>query len=105
MGVCGNTLILPRNSGGYVEQVNLGSGQAITVEHLANEAAASLGRNRDLIKIAAETVEDPNPLVVADAGRLRKLGWEPSVNLSEGLNRELFYLRSTGAITEAKVNH
>ncbi len=85
--------------------VNLGSGEAVTVKDLACKAADTLGRDRDLVRVAAELSADPNPLVLADISRLRELGWEPSVGLSEGLEGELSYLRNTGAIPAASVNH
>ncbi len=85
--------------------VNLGSGEAVTVAHLAHEAAVTSGCELDLVRVAAEPIDDPNPLVLADIGRLRESGWEPSVSLCEGLQGELSYLRNIGAIPAASVNH
>jgi nucleoside-diphosphate-sugar epimerase len=40
-----------------------------------------------LIEDAAKPERDPFPFVVADATRLKSLGWRPKVAIQEGLRR------------------
>jgi nucleoside-diphosphate-sugar epimerase len=66
--------------------VNLGTGTGVTVREIADRLAAMLGR-ADRVRTSSPTVPDPLGDIVADAGRLRKLGWEPKVTLESGLRR------------------
>jgi nucleoside-diphosphate-sugar epimerase len=68
--------------------INLGTGQGVSVR----EIARTLGR----MMSKANLVEEKNPpdvdpvgYVVADASRLRGLGWEPAHTLEEGLRKLL----------------
>jgi nucleoside-diphosphate-sugar epimerase len=73
------TLVENRKAG----VVNLGTGQGTSVLQLARMIGKIVGR-ADLVREASETAPDPYPYVVADAGRLRSLGWEPKVNMEQG---------------------
>jgi nucleoside-diphosphate-sugar epimerase len=66
--------------------VNVGTGAGVTVEAVATELGRLLNRP-ELIKIPANSPVDPLNHVVADAARLRSLGWRPQVALSDGLRR------------------
>lgn len=66
--------------------INLGTGEGTTVEALARAAAKLAGRP-ELIDLPENPPVDPLDYVVADAGRLRALGWAPRVTLEEGLAR------------------
>jgi dTDP-6-deoxy-L-talose 4-dehydrogenase (NAD+) len=67
--------------------INLGTGVGITVRALAQMLAGALDRI-GLVTEAQSPERDPLDFVVAEASRLRSLGWQPRVSLNEGL-REL----------------
>jgi dTDP-6-deoxy-L-talose 4-dehydrogenase (NAD+) len=66
--------------------INIGTGEGVMIETMARQIAEQLGRP-DLIQTPKEPVSDPLDFVVADATRLRGLGWRPQVGLEEGLRR------------------
>jgi len=73
--------------------INLGTGIGISVREIAQSLGLLLGRGH-LIKAAAQPAPDPYSYVVADAGKLRTLGWQPRTNLSAGLTKLLASLAS-----------
>jgi UDP-glucose 4-epimerase len=75
----------------YAGAVNLGTGCGVTVLRLAQTVAEMAGRP-ELVKVAEAKSDDPFPCVVADAARLRSLGWEPKVTLPAGVRRLLEHL-------------
>lgn len=66
--------------------VNLGTGVGVSVREIAHAIARML--NADEL-ISETPVPEPDPLgyVVADAARIRGLGWSPQVDLKSGLHR------------------
>ena len=64
-------------------EVNLGSGQPVTVGEVAETLARYLGKPHLLKK--AEPKPDPLDQVVADIAHLTRLGWSPAYNLTDGL--------------------
>jgi len=66
--------------------VNVGTGDGVTVEQFARLLAGWAGRP-DLVMLPSDPARDPLDHVVADAGRLRSLGWKPCVPLVDGLRR------------------
>lgn len=68
--------------------INLGTGVGVSVRDIAHRIGKLVGR-MDLIEEASVPSLDPFPRVVADAGRIRSLGWSPLVSLEEGLTRLL----------------
>jgi nucleoside-diphosphate-sugar epimerase len=83
-------MILEKNFSG---PINLGTGQGVTVRAVA-ELAAKLAGRADLIETSSRPVEDPFSHIVADARRLRSLGWRPEVNLETGLSRLIRHLKT-----------
>lgn len=71
----------------FAGTINLGTGVGISVREIARALSVMLGRE-DLVEEAQETVADPLGYVVADASRIRGLGWKPGHTLEQGL-REL----------------
>jgi nucleoside-diphosphate-sugar epimerase len=63
--------------------VNVGTGVGRTVEHIALAIADLLDR-RDLVATGSAPGDELD-VRVADAGRLRELGWKPRVDLGAGL--------------------
>jgi nucleoside-diphosphate-sugar epimerase len=66
--------------------VNLGTGIGVTVREIAQALAGMLGRP-ELIEVADPPQVDPLGYVVADASRLRQLGWHPAHTLAQGLRK------------------
>ncbi|HTL56948.1 MAG TPA: NAD(P)-dependent oxidoreductase [Candidatus Limnocylindrales bacterium] len=71
---------------GFRGNINLATGEGTTVIAIARALAELMG-NPDLIEDAAKPERDPFPFVVADATRLKSLGWRPKVAIQEGLRR------------------
>jgi nucleoside-diphosphate-sugar epimerase len=71
--------------------VNLGTGHGVSVGAMANEIASQLDRP-DLIETSTPTKPDPFAHVVADASRLRSLGWRPQISLAEGVRQVINHL-------------
>lgn len=67
---------------------NVGTGVGVTVEAFARTLAGLAGRP-ELVQAEDVGVVDPLDHVVADATRLRALGWSPQVNLVDGLRAML----------------
>jgi nucleoside-diphosphate-sugar epimerase len=72
--------------------INWGTGIGVSVRQIADTAAALLGRP-ELVENAAHPVADPFGHVVADASRLRSLGWQPAFDLRRGLESLIAALR------------
>ena len=64
--------------------INWGTGVGISVRKVADTVAALLGRP-ELVEEAVPPFTDPFGYVVADASRLRSLGWRPEFDLRRGL--------------------
>ena len=64
--------------------INLGTGVGVSVREIARTLSAMLGREH-LVDEAQETAVDPLGYVVADASRIRGLGWKPAHTLEQGL--------------------
>ena len=71
---------------GFDGPVNIGTGEGVAVGSIARQIAELVGRP-DLVRMPEAPVTDPLDFVVADAGRLRSLGWRPQVTLVSGLRR------------------
>jgi dTDP-6-deoxy-L-talose 4-dehydrogenase (NAD+) len=72
--------------------INWGTGVGVSVRQIADTAAALLGRP-ELVENAVPPTEDPLAHVVADASRLRSLGWQPAFDLRRGLETMIAVLR------------
>lgn len=66
--------------------VNLGTGAGTSVRELARGLGRLLGKE-DLVQEASPPEPDPFPYVVANAAKLRALGWQPVVAIETGLKR------------------
>ena len=71
---------------GFDGPVNIGTGEGVAVGSIARQVAELVGRP-DLVRMPEAPVTDPLDFVVADADRLRSLGWRPQVTLVSGLRR------------------
>lgn len=68
--------------------INWGTGEGISVRRIADTVAQMLQRP-ELVAEISPPEKDPLGYVVADASRLRALGWQPEVDLNLGLTRLL----------------
>ncbi|HWI59086.1 MAG TPA: NAD(P)-dependent oxidoreductase [Bacillota bacterium] len=66
--------------------INLGTGVGVSVWEIAQALGTLLGKT-DLVEAANPPAPDPFPFVVADATRLKALGWRQAVTIQEGLKR------------------
>jgi UDP-glucose 4-epimerase len=68
--------------------INLGTGAGTTVREIARTIGSMTGKE-DLIGEANPPETDPLGDVVADAGKLKSLGWEPKTSLEQGIGKLL----------------
>lgn len=66
--------------------INWGTGVGISVRQIANTAATLLGRPELVAEVAPPEV-DPLGYVVADATRLKSLGWRQQFSVEQGLQQ------------------
>ena len=71
--------------------INLGTGVGLSVRTIAQSLAAMMGKP-GLVRDAMPPEADPLGYVVADASRLRGLGWKPAYDLERGLRRCLDWM-------------
>lgn len=72
----------------YRGTINWGTGVGISVRQIADAVAARLDRPELVAEVSPPGI-DPLGYVVADATRLRGLGWQPRFDLDQGLGRLL----------------
>lgn len=70
----------------YAGVINLGTGAGAAVQEIAELLGGYLGR-RELVEAGSQPEADPFPFVVADASKLRGLGWRPAWTLAKGLEQ------------------
>ena len=75
------------NSGNPLNYLNVGTGKDISVRELAKKIA-------EIVKFDGEifwdkTMPDGTPRKVLDISRLKKLGWEPKIDLTSGLENTI----------------
>lgn len=68
----------------FTGTINWGTGTGTSVRQIADAIADRVGR-RELVTEAEEQNPDPLDFVVADATRLRSLGWQPEFSLAAGV--------------------
>jgi nucleoside-diphosphate-sugar epimerase len=72
--------------------INLGTGIGVSVGEVARTLGDLLG-HPGLIRETSSAMPDPFNYVVADASRLRALGWAPKYTLREGLQKMIQHTR------------
>lgn len=65
--------------------INIGFGEDVTIRELAETICRLLDYRGELVFDASQP--DGTPRKLLDIGRIRALGWEPSVSLEEGISR------------------
>jgi nucleoside-diphosphate-sugar epimerase len=66
--------------------INLGTGIGISVREIAQTIEEMMGK-KALVEEASPPQIDPAGYVVADASKLRRLGWQPAHDLKAGLSK------------------
>jgi nucleoside-diphosphate-sugar epimerase len=86
----------------YAGPINLGTGAGVTVLQIAQTIGQIMGCTHllNLDQAASSPAEDPFGFVVADATRLRSLGWKPAISLTEGLTRLVKRLTPTPSLPQ-----
>lgn len=72
----------------FAGTINWGTGHGVSVRAIADTLAGMLGRP-ELVEELSPPAADPLGFVVADATRLRQLGWQPAHTLEQGLEKLL----------------
>jgi nucleoside-diphosphate-sugar epimerase len=70
----------------FAGAINWGTGAGISVKDIAATLGDMLNR-RELVLESASAQPDPFPFVVADATRLKSLGWQQQFSMQKGLAR------------------
>jgi nucleoside-diphosphate-sugar epimerase len=65
--------------------INWGTGSGVSVREIAGLVATMMGHAEWVVN-QSPPAADPFPSVIADATRLKQLGWHPEVNLQTGLS-------------------
>lgn len=69
----------------FTGTINWGTGIGISVRQIADAVAAMLGRP-ELVEVISPGEKDPLGFMVADATRLKELGWRQQFSLTQGLS-------------------
>ena len=76
-------------------QINIGSGQELTIRELAETVAEVVGFTGELVFDSSKP--DGTPRKLLDTSRLAALGWQPEIDLKTGLRKTYqWYLENRG---------
>lgn len=81
-----SAMIVAQNGALNGEVYNVGAGESITIGELAQAVCTLMEAQPNFVYSGANRPGDPEKLVV-DISRLRSIGYEPQVNVAEGLRR------------------
>jgi dTDP-glucose 4,6-dehydratase len=79
------------------EVINIGSGQEISINDLAQLIFSVMGKNAELLRDDQRVRPEPSEVdrLVCDNSKAKELlGWEPKINLREGLGRTIDWFES-----------
>jgi NAD dependent epimerase/dehydratase len=85
------------------QEVNLGSGQEVSIGELAKKVAALCGRNVQIIQSKERFRPSKSEVerLLADNSKVRELtGWRPKVDFEEGLKRTIAWIRENMGMYE-----
>ncbi len=89
---CADALVFLMKEYSGHEHVNIGSGQEVSIMELMNMICAASGYDGKIVKDLSKP--DGTPRKLMDSEKLRKLGWQPEISLSEGLTRTIAEFRN-----------
>jgi UDP-glucose 4-epimerase len=104
VGDCVNAMLLAmERCGAPVSILNLGTDEYCTVEDSLSWIASELGLEPERRYTGSERgwVGD-SPFIFLDCGRIRELGWRPSLSVRDAVLRTLRYLRANQWLLEAR---
>lgn len=90
--IVAGTITVGENAPGRGEAVNLGSGQMHTIEHVARTICDVLGVQPEL-RFTGNVRPGDAERIVADITKARTFGYDPRVQLRDGIERTIAWLR------------
>ena len=82
---CADALVFLMRSYSGERHINVGTGEDVTIQALAEEVCAVVGYEGRLVR--DETRPDGTPRKLLNTARLTALGWRPTIGLREGLEQ------------------
>ena len=79
---------------GFIGPVNIGNPDEFTIKELAEKVCALTGKKCAVRRVVA-AADDPRQRKPDISLAKEKLGWEPAVNLDQGLTSTIEYFRNT----------
>jgi len=89
---CADALVFLMKEYSGHEHVNIGSGQEVSIMALMNMICTASGYDGEIVKDLSKP--DGTPRKLMDSSKLRNLGWQPEISLSEGLARTIAEFRA-----------
>jgi GDP-L-fucose synthase len=80
--------------------LNVGSGEDLTIKHLAEKVAASAGFSGKIEWDSSKP--DGTPRKVLDVSRIKALGWKPTITLDEGIASTIAWYKEANARGEVR---
>ena len=75
------------------QQINVGSGEEVTINHLATKISSLVRFNGEIIWDLSKP--DGTPRKILDSSKIAKLGWAPLISLDSGLKSTVeWYLQN-----------
>ena len=82
---CADALVFLMKEYSGHEHVNIGSGQEVSIMALMEMICAASGYNGEIAKDLSKP--DGTPRKLMDSSKLRELGWQPEISLTDGIFR------------------
>ena len=89
---CADALVFLMKEYSGHEHVNIGSGQEVSIMALMEMICAASDYEGEIIKDLSKP--DGTPRKLMDSSKLRELGWQPEISLTEGLVRTIAEFRA-----------
>jgi len=89
---CADALVFLMKEYSGHEHVNIGSGQEVSIMALMEMICAASGYKGEIVKDLSKP--DGTPRKLMDSSKLRALGWQPEISLTEGLARTIAEFRA-----------
>jgi GDP-L-fucose synthase len=80
--------------------LNVGSGEDLTIKHLAEKVAAAAGFTGKIEWDSSKP--DGTPRKVLDVSRIKALGWKPTITLDEGIASTIAWYKEANALGEVR---
>ena len=91
---CADALVFLMTHYSGEEHVNVGYGDDLTIQELAEKVKAAIGYEGNLVNDTSKP--DGTPRKLMDSSRLHDLGWRPRTGLDEGIAEVYRWYRETG---------